>query len=86
VVGRCWRSSLSGWPGNVQIDDVRRIDILEGEAYGLCLEVWGEMGAVSDQMVPTCAVGTGDGDNDRLGERFPRGKTVLVVTVGLSVC
>lgn len=44
------------------------------------------MGAVSDQMVPTCAVGTGDGDNDGLGERFPRGKTVLVVTVGLRVC
>lgn len=44
------------------------------------------MGAVSDQMVPTCAVGTGDGDNDGLGERIPRGKTVLVVTVGLRVC
>lgn len=85
MVGRCWRSSLSGWSGNVQIDDICRVDILEGEAYGLCLEVWGEMGAVSDQMAPTCAVGAGDGDNDGLGERFPRWETVLVVTVGLRV-
>lgn len=44
------------------------------------------MGAVSDQMVPTCAVGAGDGDNDGLGEIFPHGETVLVVTVGFRVC
>jgi hypothetical protein len=44
------------------------------------------MGAVSDQMVPTCAVGAGDGDGNGLGKRFPRWKTMLVITVGLHVC
>lgn len=44
------------------------------------------MGAVSDQMVPTCAVGAGNRDNDGLRERLPRGEIVLVVTIGLHVC
>lgn len=43
------------------------------------------MGTVSDQMVPTCAVGAGDGDGYGLGKSFPRWKAILVITVGLHV-
>jgi hypothetical protein len=44
------------------------------------------MGAVSDQMVPTCAVGAGDGDRNSLGNGFPRWETMWVVTVRLHMC
>jgi hypothetical protein len=43
------------------------------------------MGAVSNQMVPACAVSAGDGDGNGLGKSFPRWEAIVVVTVGLHV-